>query len=107
MTELFSMLLAFSSVPDLINGLFELIGGLLSLAHVRVIWRDKMVRGMALTPLAFITAWGYWNIFYYPSLFQWFSFLGGVVMACTNTAWLVLAVYYSRKEARTLTANSA
>lgn len=98
MIEFFYMLLAFSSVPDLINGSFELVGGLLSIVNIRVILRDKKVRGMALTPLAFITAWGYWNVFYYPHLFQWFSFFGGVVIVAVNTFWLALAIYYTHRE---------
>lgn len=86
------------NLPDLINGGFELVGGLLSLVNVRVILRDKQVRGMALTPLAFITAWGYWNAFYYPHLAQWASFAGSLVLVAANTVWLGLAVYYTRKE---------
>ena len=33
--------------PDLINGLFEAIGGLLVLNHCRVLFVDKMVKGVS------------------------------------------------------------
>lgn len=86
------------TLPDFINGCFELIGGGLSIFNVRTIIRDKQVRGMSLTPLTFITAWGYWNVFYYPHLSQWLSFTGGLVIVSVNTIWLVLAIHYTRKE---------
>lgn len=86
------------TLPDFINGCFELLGGLLSIGNIKAILRDKQVRGMALTPLAFITAWGVWNVFYYPHLSQWLSFAGGLVIVCVNIVWLSLAVYYTRKE---------
>lgn len=105
MIELFYMLLAFSSLPDLVNGCFELVGGLLSIANIRAIMKDKKVRGMALTPLAFFTAWGYWNVLYYPYLLQWFSFLGGLVVIAVNTVWLVLAIYYTHRERLTKTSS--
>lgn len=88
------------NLPDFINGCFELFGGALSILNVQMILRDKKVRGMALSPLAFFTAWGYWNVFYYPHLDQWFSFTGGLVIAAVNTVWLTLAVYYTRREHR-------
>lgn len=88
------------NLPDIVNGCFELFGGALSILNVRTILRDKQVRGMALTPLAFITAWGYWNVFYYPHLDQWFSFAGGLMIVAVNSLWLGLAVYYTRRERR-------
>lgn len=88
------------TIPDFINGAFELAGGAFSLMNVRTILRDKQVRGMALTPLAFITAWGYWNIYYYPHLSQWLSFTGGLMLVSVNSVWFALAVYYTCKERR-------
>lgn len=98
--DLLAPLAPYLSIPDLVNGAFELTGGLLSILNVRTILRDKQVRGMALTPLTFITAWGYWNVFYYPHLAQWASFTGGLVIVAVNTLWLGLAIYYTRNEQR-------
>ncbi|KKL71436.1 hypothetical protein LCGC14_2094960, partial [marine sediment metagenome] len=43
----------------------------------------------------FFTAWGYWNMFYYPHLGQWFSFFGGFAIVFVNTVWIVLAITYT------------
>ena len=83
---------------DIGNGLFELIGGLLQVRNAYQIYKDKQVKGVYWPAWLFFTAWGYWNIFYYPSLGQWFSFSGGVLIALANTVWVSLAYYYTRKK---------
>lgn len=60
--------------PDHVNGLFELCGVLFaSLSVVRAVKRGRVV-GVHYMTYAFITAWGLWNMYYYPSLGQWWSF---------------------------------
>jgi hypothetical protein len=81
-------------VPDFFNGCFELTGGLLSILNIRKIYRDKMVRGFSPTLVAFVTVWGYWNLYYYPHLSQWLSFSGGVLLVICNTIWLSMIFYY-------------
>lgn len=83
-------------VPDLANGCFELFGGVLSGLNIRRLYRDKEVRGFSPTLMAFVTLWGYWNLYYYPHLSQGFSFTGGVLLVVSNTAWLALCIYYLR-----------
>lgn len=80
--------------PDAINGGFEFISACLGVLNIRAILRAKRVEGVSLAPSVFFTAWAYWNLFYYPSLGQWFSFAGGVCLAAVLTAWLALAVRY-------------
>lgn len=41
---------------------------------------------------AFFTAWGFWNLHYYPSLEQWFSFYAGIVLVLGNLCWVGLVV---------------
>ena len=65
--------------PDMINGTLELCGGLMQVANVRRLLRDKMVRGVSWPFTAFFAGWGVWNCYYYPSLDQWCSFAGGTV----------------------------
>lgn len=84
------------SVPDLVNGLFELGGGLLIWVNVRQLNKDKEVKGVHWGPTVFFTAWGYWNCFYYPHLDQWFSFVGGLFIVTGNTAWVTLMIKYWR-----------
>lgn len=82
--------------PDAINGLFELLGGMWVWHNVVVLRRDKMVRGVSWVVQALFTAWGWWNLYYYPHLGQWASFAGGVMMVVANSTWTVLAVRYRR-----------
>lgn len=86
------------SVPDLINGSFETLGGLFLLHNCFRLYKDKEVKGITLSACAFFTSWGYWNLWYYPHLNQWFSFTGGLLIVAANTWWIVMAIYYSRKK---------
>lgn len=83
-------------IPDLVNGLFECVGGLSLLKNVKRIRRDKQVRGTVWEITIFFTAWGYWNMFYYPNLDQWISFAGGCVICLANTVWVFYAYKYRR-----------
>jgi len=85
---------------DLTNGLFEVVGGLLVLNHCRAVLRDKAVAGVSILSTAMFTLWGFWNIYYYPSLDQWFSFAGGLVIVAANALWVALMLKY-RKPATT------
>lgn len=82
------------NTPDLINGAFELAGGILCFANVKRLYRDKVVQGIYWPVQAFFFTWGVWNLFYYPSLHQWFSFLGGLLLVIGNGSWVLLAIRY-------------
>jgi len=93
--------------PDLINGLFETFGALLVFNHCRVTLRDRQVKGVSITSSALFTLWGWWNIFYYSHLDQWYSLCGGTLLMLGNTIWVALLIYYvsgNRTEAKTLLA---
>jgi hypothetical protein len=77
------------SVPDLINGAFELGGATVLWLNVRQLWRDRCIAGVHWGPTVFFTLWGLWNLFYYPSLQQWMSFTGGLAIVVVNATWLV------------------
>ena len=82
---------------DIINGSFEFIGGLLYIINIVKLVKDKEVKGVSWVPTAFFTTWGAWNIYYYPSLDQWFSFWGGICIFLTNATWIGLVIYYNHK----------
>lgn len=82
--------------PDMINGLFELMGAVFMLLNVRQLYRDKELNGVHWGPTAFFLFWGYWNMYYYPSLGQWYSFAGGLTIACVNTFWLGQIAWYAK-----------
>lgn len=84
--------------PDQINGAFEAAGALFTFMNIVRLHRDKMVRGVHWLPIAFFTSWGFWNLYYYPHLDQWWSFAGGIGIVVFNTIWLAQMWYYIREE---------
>ena len=85
---------------DILNGLFEIGGALLLLLHCRTLYRDKSVKGMSVAPFVFFTAWGYWNLYYYPSVGCPWSFIGGLAVVAVNTIYLFMLWWYLRKGTR-------
>lgn len=84
--------------PDLINGAFEALAGLAVLNHCRALHRDKQVRGVAVSSTAFFTAWGLWNLYYYPQLGQIWSFVGGIVVTAANLLYVSMLLYYTHDD---------
>lgn len=82
--------------PDLINGLFECLGAFVLMMNVRQLIKHKQLQGVHIFPTIFYTGWGFWNLYYYPSLDQWFSFFGGLAIVIVNAVWVGLAIYYTR-----------
>jgi hypothetical protein len=83
--------------PDFVNGAFELLGGAFVLNHCRAVVRDKAVAGVSILSTAFFSAWGVWNLYYYPHLGQWWSFTGGLVIVASNCLWVALLIKYRSK----------
>lgn len=82
---------------DIINGGFELVAGFLLWINVWRLYHDKKVRGVAILPTSFFAAWGYWNLYFYPSLNCWYSFIGGALVVLANTVWVGQMVYYRKR----------
>jgi ABC-type Mn2+/Zn2+ transport system permease subunit len=83
---------------DLINGCFELFGSGFLLKNVFRLHRDKKLAGVTWEPVALFTLWGWWNLFYYPSFDQWFSFAGGLAIVLVNMIWLGQVAYYRHRQ---------
>jgi hypothetical protein len=83
--------------PDFINGLFEFGGSLLIWKSFSRTLADKGYAGIYVPATAFFAVWGLWNLFYYPSLGQWWSFAGGLSIVIANIAWVLAMLYYGRK----------
>lgn len=84
--------------PDLINGVYECFGSLFIAMSIAKLHREKIVRGVSWIHIGFYATWGYWNLFYYPHLGQWVSFIGGIGVVVTNTIWLAQMIYYINLE---------
>lgn len=86
---------------DYVNAVFEGGGAVIQLLNVRQLLRDRTVRGVHWLPLSFWTMWGFWNIAYYPSLHQWWSFAGGLgVVACNTVNLLLMWRFWPREPAK-------
>lgn len=85
-------------MADLINASFEFIGALFIMLSVRRLYVQKLVRGIHWATTFYFSVWGLWNLYYYPSLDQWASFMGGVAICVTNTIYLGMIFYYVLKE---------
>lgn len=83
---------------DIINGIFESAGCFFVLFNIRRVLKDKKVQGVSAWAVSYFTLWGFWNFWYYSNLDQWFSFTGGATIALTNLVWVILLIYYIRKE---------
>jgi hypothetical protein len=84
--------------PDFVNGMFEAFAGAMIAMHCRRLLIDKLVRGVSVVATTFFTAWGFWNLFYYPHLEQMWSFYGGLVVVSANAVWLSLMLYYTHRD---------
>jgi hypothetical protein len=83
---------------DSINAVFELLASVFILNHCRRLYADKIVRGVSALSIAFFLSWGVWNIFYYPSPGQRWSYLAGILVCAANLIWLVMMIYYTQRE---------
>ena len=82
--------------PDHLNGCFETTGAIVTWFNVKRLLHDKMLMGIYWPTQAFFSSWGIFNLWYYSSLNQPFSFWGGLVLALGNITWVVLAIYYTQ-----------
>lgn len=83
---------------DIGNMIFESLGGFVVLLSVRKLYRDKQVKGMSVTMMLFFTAWGYWNLYFYPSVGAWLSFYGSVGVTFANTIYTIMVCWYLKQE---------
>jgi len=83
---------------DLINGLFEVFSGMLTVLSVRRLYRDKSVRGISIYPILFFTLWGGWNLYFYPVHNLYLSFSGGIIMFTVNAIWVSQMIYYRKNK---------
>jgi len=83
---------------DAINGLLELGGGAFIALSCAKLYRDKRVRGVSLWHSAYFTAWGFWNLYFYPAYGAWLSFVGGIGVVALNSLWLGMMAWYLWRE---------
>jgi hypothetical protein len=80
--------------PDFFNCCFEAVGAYFIAQHIRQVLKDKAVKGLYIPATAFFMLWGFWNLFFYPHLHQWWSFSGGLAIVTANAVWVALLLKY-------------
>ena len=83
---------------DSTNGIFEILGSLFVWRHCYRLLQDRQVKGVSWVATLFFSLWGWWNIYYYPHLGQWASFVGGLCIVSANTIWLSMMIYYIKND---------
>ena len=83
-------------IADLINGGFEIFGGIAMAGNVLKLYRDKKTRGVNWSTQIFFTSWGLWNLVYYPSLGQWVSLAGAASLVISNAFYVTLMWIYRK-----------
>lgn len=81
---------------DFINAMFEICAGIFIITNIIKIRQDKQVRGFYPLVSLFFVIWGTWTLYYYPSLNQWISFYGGLLVTTANAIWFIMALYYRK-----------
>ena len=82
---------------DLLNAAFEIVGAYFVWKDVLVLMKDKHIAGVYWPTRAFFATWGFWNLYYYPSVGHWASALAGAVLALGSLTWTILAWRYTRR----------
>ena len=83
-----------SYLPDAVNGAFELSGCLFISLSISKLWRERSASGVHWGHVAFFSAWGFWNLYYYPSLGQLLSTVGAVGVLGANLVYLIMCIRY-------------
>jgi hypothetical protein len=85
--------------PDQVNGLFEAVAGLFHFTNCWRLYKDKVVLGYNPWSTVFFTAWGFYNLYFYPANKLPWSFYGGLVVVAANSIWITLAFLYRKNRA--------
>lgn len=85
------------NLPDIINAGFEFGAGFAVLHHCFKLYEHKQARGVSIQAVIFFTAWGLWNLFYYPHLGQFWSFAGGIFITLVNMAYVSMLWVYDHR----------
>lgn len=81
--------------PDVINAGFEFVGALTILMSAYKCYCNKSAAGIHWGMVAFMTGWGFWNLFFYGGLEQHWSFWAGVFMLLSNLLYVGLLIRYT------------
>lgn len=79
---------------DLVNGVFEVGGGLIIWLNVFKIIKDKEVKGFDWRVSGFFSSWGLWNVLFYWGVNCLVSWVGSMFLLLGNVVWLSYVLKY-------------
>lgn len=84
------------SLPlDQCNACLELAGAGLRLLDCYRLYQAKRFVGGSIFTALFFFGWGMFNVVYYPSLHQVYSFAAAIALTAVNGLWIVMAMVYN------------
>jgi len=87
-------------MEDIINSFFEFSMFVASIMNIIKILEEKVIKGFHWATVGIASLWGFWNLHYYSSLDQWWSFYAGILLVISNSIWLRLVFYYAKRNAQ-------
>lgn len=82
---------------DQINASLEFAGACFRTFDCVKLFRAKRFQGGSLFTALFFFGWGVFNMFYYPSLQQTWSFVAAILLTVVNGIWILMAVVYEHR----------
>jgi hypothetical protein len=84
--------------PDHVNAAFEVAGSVAVWMNFLAILKDRGYAGTRIPMMAFFTSWGFWNLYYYSHLLQWYSLYASLLLTGGNCAVVSAMLYFGRKK---------
>jgi len=78
--------------PDMVNSLVELGGAWFTWRNAWQLFKDKSLSGVYWPTNLFFTLFGVWNLYYYTSIAQPYSFYAAILLTMGNATWVAMAI---------------
>ncbi|XAI95940.1 hypothetical protein [Microcystis phage Mwe-JY26] len=83
--------------PDIINAGFQLLAAFLIAMHCRAVWKARDVAGVSIFATFCFALWGVWNVYYFATLGQVWSYYAAYACAAAHAAYMSLLLTFRRK----------
>ena len=80
--------------PDMFNALVGIGGSMFLWMNVVSLYKERVVKGVHWGSVAYFSLVGFWNLFYYSNLSQWWSMFAGISSVVANIVWLGMALTF-------------
>lgn len=79
-------------MTDSITSFFQVGAILFLLMNIRKLLKDGESKGVSIWMIVYFTAWGYWGIYMFWTLGQFWSMIANTGVALAHTLWLYFAI---------------